>query len=511
MNKNTKLRKQLKDLIEAEKHEVPKRKQFKGTLLRLSSSEVTLKVKDLRQILTLDIKKSSEKQQVNRLTRDISHLQDKKTPTSISLPILPTDIEVLKKMRSTENQNFHTPSRCKRENCLDAAFLTIKKFNDGETSDNIDKILMGNPTGRQDIKELCTWFSSMLEVHQESDIDTLMLIYEACSKEIIRQVAVQCIERGELLQILFNYMPEVYKRKIEELNKDIERIKMKQLKEVEGLKERVRRGMKEIAEKNFLLKKVLEVGQKEKEKMMSEFNKLKFRYNEFVRKYNDEEKIWKNKHINLLVKLRDSFSNKQNLTVSNSRSLLESPEKALQFDANSIINQEIMEYEAHLVKAETQAEVIIETAEEIDTDKLLEEFESKFEENVKKHEESEIHLELNLENPPFDEKFQELPETQETFIQVAEKETLTCPSSEFFMIQVVFTENIIQSKPVLSLQSIKGDSIDISPDDFFKSEKKSEYSEYEPKKLEIPTKSKKPKKKTKILKKTESKPRKKKR
>ena len=238
---------------------------------------------------------------------------------------------------------------------------------------------MGNPTGRQDIKELCTWFSSMLEFHQDSSIDTIMVIYDSCAKEIVRQVAVQCIERGELLQILFNYMPEVYTRKIEDINKEIERLKAKHINDIELLRQRIRKGLKEIAEKNFLLKKVLEVGQKEKEKILSELNKLKYRYNEFVTKYNEEEKMWKNKHINLLVKLRDSFNSKSaSLTLAASQkspSEVNSPEKLFQLDANSIINQEIMEYEAQIIKPDSQAELTIEAADLIDTDKLLEEYE----------------------------------------------------------------------------------------------------------------------------------------
>ena len=517
MNKNTKLRKQLKEIIQSDKIEVPKRKPFKGTLLRISSSDANLRVKDLRNVLTLDIKKCAEKPQVNHLTRDISHLQDKKTPTSISLPILPTDIEVLKKMRSTENLNFHTPSRCKRENCLDSAFLTIKKFHDGETCDNMDKILMGNPTGRQDIKELCTWFSSMLEFHQDSSIDTIMVIYDSCAKEIVRQVAVQCIERGELLQILFNYMPEVYTRKIEDINKEIERLKAKHINDIELLRQRIRKGLKEIAEKNFLLKKVLEVGQKEKEKILSELNKLKYRYNEFVTKYNEEEKMWKNKHINLLVKLRDSFNSKSaSLTLAASQkspSEVNSPEKLFQLDANSIINQEIMEYEAQIIKPDSQAELTIEAADLIDTDKLLEEYEietqnsklkevkeeekeftgneeEEHKENLKEIEEdnenNENAYKANLES---DENF--LPETQETFIPTAEKEVIT--DHPVLSISSNFYQFLAPLQPLLSIENIQ-ESILILAEDL-KSESKSDQGELKTLSIPIIAKAKKLKKK----------------
>lgn len=475
MNKNANLRKQIKDFIESDKVEPTKKKKFKSPTLRLGPSEVNVKIKDLRILLQEDIKKSADKPLGNPWTRDISHLQDKKTPTSISLPILPTDIQVLRKMKSSEFKSFHTPSRCKRENCIENALFGVMKVNEIDT---IERMLIGNPTGRQDIKELCTWFSSMLETHQDSDIDTIMLIYETCAKELTRQVTVQCIERGELLQILFTYQPDILKRKIEELQKDIQKLKISHSNEIDTYKSKIKKLTKDLTEKNLLIQKILLSSKKEKKKISDELNRLKLRYNEFVRKYNDEEKIWKNKHINLLVKLRDSFTSKGSLLGVGGKVATGDANGAgglVQVDAGYIISQEIMEYEAALNKGSAQAEIVLESQDDLDVGKLLEIYECEVREETDLMEiqgqgiEENILEKLNnqglVENQENNEYgIQTLLDTHETFIQQnADKETLTDPLE--FSVVTQDSCSVFPCQPTFVIQISQESSLGVFPDD----------------------------------------------
>lgn len=65
---------------------------------------------------------------------------------------------------------------------------------------------LGNPATREDTEELASWLDLMLKKtlsDKNNDIqalfETAMLIYEVCFHEIVRQVSVQCVQRGDLI------------------------------------------------------------------------------------------------------------------------------------------------------------------------------------------------------------------------------------------------------------------------------------------------------------------------
>jgi hypothetical protein len=74
------------------------------------------------------------------------------------------------------------------------------------SSKSLEKLSLGPPATREDTTKLADWLSQMLKTalsesnqDMESLCETAMVIYEVCLYEIVRQVSVQCVERGELI------------------------------------------------------------------------------------------------------------------------------------------------------------------------------------------------------------------------------------------------------------------------------------------------------------------------
>ena len=356
MSKNAMLRKQIREIINSEKIEKPKRMVYKSPpSAGLPSIEVKKRY-DLRQLLQEDIHRSAVVLTQNPLTRDISHLQDRLLQTQLSLPILPMDIDVLKKLHQPEHQNIHTAYRCKREDCIDTALLQPKKT-DLNSVESMEKQMLGNPTGRQDIKELCTWFNIVLETYKDTEIDNIMLIYEICAQELIRQVSVSCIERGELLKVLMNHQPQLYQAKLNALLQEQKKILEVHQKELEKLRISNKKKIEVLEEKLKEYKNDREINLQEKKNILLELGEVKKKFSDTLTKFTDEEKVWKNKHYSLLLKLKTNYSaiNKQVYQLSvlrlkpseDSSGLLENPveksiENSQELKDNLLITQEIL-------------------------------------------------------------------------------------------------------------------------------------------------------------------------
>ena len=413
MSKNLVLRKRIKRIIGKEDSSKPVHIPQYRSPLTSPKSEANIKLKDLRSLLKEDIKRTIDLHSSNYLSRDISHLQDKKLNSMISLPILPTDIDMLRKLKVYPPNIDH---QCKREPCLNEA--TFHRSKRSETSESIEKML-GNPTGRQDIKELCTWFTSMLSFHSNAGIETIELIYEQCAKELTRQVAVTCVERGELLQILFKYQSEVYNRKKEELETTCQNKLERVERELKSFKEKAFKKQKELEIKSSAYFKLVEVAKVEKEKIMDELHKCKHRYNEFARKFMEEEKAWQQKHLALLMKLKENYRpvkiSNHELSVVN---WMEKQEEGQhEFD---LIQKEMEEYQDLVVKSQIDTQEFM-VQEEVDGIKMLELYEEKINEELieelKENEENDENEELGEnkdleENLTSDNPNQELNENE---------------------------------------------------------------------------------------------------
>jgi Axonemal dynein light chain len=104
----------------------------------------------------------------------------------------------------------------------------LTQYSNKQTSDSN----LGTPATRKDVKTLADWLNSMLQKalsvtrSPESLYETANTIYKVCFQEIIRQVKVQCKERGDLIkqvwetyQSLFSHAIKVSQIKYEFLQK----------------------------------------------------------------------------------------------------------------------------------------------------------------------------------------------------------------------------------------------------------------------------------------------------
>ncbi|OMJ85559.1 hypothetical protein SteCoe_13101 [Stentor coeruleus] len=71
---------------------------------------------------------------------------------------------------------------------------------------------LGVPSGRKEVEIIIIWLESMMKTYVEEPKDLMLeekvkraqLIYTTCFKEVIRQVSTQCLERGVLMQKIWN-------------------------------------------------------------------------------------------------------------------------------------------------------------------------------------------------------------------------------------------------------------------------------------------------------------------
>jgi hypothetical protein len=75
---------------------------------------------------------------------------------------------------------------------------------------------LGTPATRKDVEELKGWLNTMLlkamdfSNSPESLYETTNLIYKVCFQEIIRQVKVQCRERGDLIKLIWETYQQLF-------------------------------------------------------------------------------------------------------------------------------------------------------------------------------------------------------------------------------------------------------------------------------------------------------------
>ena len=184
-----------------------------------------------------------------KFTRDVSHLQDilKESKSDPSLPalssihILPTSPEHLRKLLNASETHSRCNSRghlCNKEKCLEdfldrSMEMPEPKKKADETSRS--NLQLGLPTGKHDIHNLTDWYSYMKSNYLgqiiktsnkidspsyenfESDLDILELVVKGGIKECTRQVKVQSLDRGEVLEELIENFELFWKTK----NKDV--------------------------------------------------------------------------------------------------------------------------------------------------------------------------------------------------------------------------------------------------------------------------------------------------
>lgn len=82
---------------------------------------------------------------------------------------------------------------------------------------------LGVPSKRQDALQVMEWIDSMLmQIQSQEDtineydgVEMVYLIYKKAWQEIIRQVSVNCVERGYAMQKIFDAFLHILKRQVE--------------------------------------------------------------------------------------------------------------------------------------------------------------------------------------------------------------------------------------------------------------------------------------------------------
>ena len=192
------------------------------------------------------------------LSRDISHLRDKlKFPGSSKPSELPSDIKSIKKLLETSDQEQVISNRgqslpyiCKKEFSVGS----FQKMINIELP-SIDKMLLGPPTGRQEISMLKKWFESMKDSPEfQENEENNKILHIMCIKELIRQVSVHCIERGELLHDILEYFLGKIEKNKDNLNvaiKNTEKIKKVVFDNFKSKENELREKIDWLEKKNF--------------------------------------------------------------------------------------------------------------------------------------------------------------------------------------------------------------------------------------------------------------------
>ena len=144
----------------------------------------------------------------------------------------------------------------------------------------------------------------MLDTYKDEDIETIKLIYEICAKELTRQVTVNCLERGELLQILFNYQPEIYRQKLNCINEEIIELKEQHKKDISDIYANNINTIKNLEEKIKEGMHACNLYKLDKDKAVAELMALKQKFSDNLRRFSEEEKVWIQKNYFLFQKLR---------------------------------------------------------------------------------------------------------------------------------------------------------------------------------------------------------------
>ena len=142
-------------------------------------------------------------------SKDISYIKDFKTPKVHQCPInLPTNLHDLKNLVSCRSvTNFD--HLCNKNSCIDKILSTFPSVESG--IEYLEKIDAGPPSGRKEAENLLLWFCDMKNKYENHE--SFELVVKTCIEELIRQITVECKERGELLKTVLGYYQQIYAAK----------------------------------------------------------------------------------------------------------------------------------------------------------------------------------------------------------------------------------------------------------------------------------------------------------
>lgn len=227
-----------------------------------------------------------------------------------------------------------------------------------EGLDNFDsahaELDLGHPATRKDVKNLMSWLGSMLQkalistLSPENLYETTNTIYKVCFQELIRQVKVQCKERGELIQQvwqtyqkLFEHALKVAQAKQENIEKNhnsaivnLERLYEKKISDLIQVNEDLARKNEKLEKQMKFKEEAYAIKQYRETKLLQALDLFKQQYAML------KEELLINKEENRISRIK--IDNLQNFT---SRGIKKYKLKSSDFIAQSLKSDPIMQYQ----------------------------------------------------------------------------------------------------------------------------------------------------------------------
>jgi hypothetical protein len=220
---------------------------------------------------------------------------------------------------------------------------------------------LGGPTGQKDADLLENWLEIMLskagdEKHsEEQKFEYSQIIYSTCLKEIVRQVSVHCIKRGELLERIWKSYLMLFLKTIKILHKTKQscektaKIRIKALndkyestiesmgKEIEGLQSKV----SSIEKEKSALSRQLEIAEEREKKYIERLNILQNYYEQTIIRVHRLEDVNRNLNLVIAKTLDDYEAQISGSTVLKYKQVIRFRELTHLLAADPLLNKEI--------------------------------------------------------------------------------------------------------------------------------------------------------------------------
>ena len=142
---------------------------------------------------------------------------------------------------------------------------------------------LGAPSGRKEVQIIIAWLELMIQNHiyeindltLEEKLRRAQLIYTACYKEVIRQVSVHCLERGMLLQKIWNAQIDLHCLREDSRIKEIDAFKERVTNIIDRSLEETKEKLKGTEKLSEELKELLRVKDGEIEFLIMQMEEIK--------------------------------------------------------------------------------------------------------------------------------------------------------------------------------------------------------------------------------------------
>ena len=148
------------------------------------------------------IQRSSQEVSKSDLIKDLEHMK---------LNMVSNQEKLLGKVLKEGGLLYRTQSGLLQPQLCKLYDQVVKKTQGARGEITRQDLELGLPTARQEVEVLIGWLENMTKIYLIDDglsveerVRRAQLIYTACFREVVRQVSVQCIERGILIQRIWN-------------------------------------------------------------------------------------------------------------------------------------------------------------------------------------------------------------------------------------------------------------------------------------------------------------------